>query len=369
LDLVRRFPWTVWFLTLALVALGWLAVARSDELSAGSRTLFERHLRWTLVGFAVMAFLAAVPSYRWLARWSLALLGLSLLLLVAVYFAPPVNGARRWLRLGPIGFQPSELAKLCFVLALAQYLKYRQVSQRLSGLLAPLGLTLIPLLLILKEPDLGTALVFVPVLGGMLLAAGARISHLALAAVCAALLAPVVWSQMSGEQRSRITALAEPIHPSLAPSNDAFHLYQARQMFALGGWWGSAGGPPDSERFVPEAHTDSILSVLAERLGLLGVALVLALYAALVARVLGIAAATREPFGRLLAVGVATLLAVQVLINAGMMVGLAPITGLTLPLVSYGGTSLVVTLAALGLVVNVALRPSYEPAGEPFRLA
>ncbi len=300
---------------------------------------------------------------------------LSLVLLAAVYAFPPVNGAQRWIRWGLLGIQPSEFAKPAFVLALARYLMHRDSYRRLAGLAVPLVLVFVPMLLVLKEPDLGTALVFVPVLFVMLFAAGAHWQHLALLVCAALLLSPIVWSQMSREQRSRITALAEQGQSPTAPSSsdDGFHLRQARQLMALGGAWGSLiGGETVADRsayFVPEARTDSIVSVLAERYGLWGLAGLLALFALLVRQALAIAEVTREPFGRLLAIGIATLLAVQVVINAGMMVGLLPITGLALPLVSYGGSSLLANSLALGLLLNVGLHPGYEIGKEPFRYA
>ena len=187
------------------------------------------------------------------------------------------------------------------------------------------------------------------------------------------LLMPVLWSQMSREQRSRITALAQQTSAGEKPSDDAYHLHQAKQMLALGGWQGSLlAGEASSDRtvyFVPEPHTDSIASVLGERLGLWGLGLMLALFVGLVWRGLAIAAATREPFGRLVAVGISTLFAVQMLINTGMMVGLLPITGLALPLVSYGGSSLLASALALGILLNIGLRPGYELTNEPFQFA
>jgi cell division protein FtsW (lipid II flippase) len=327
---------------------------------------------WGIVSLLAM-FAATLPSYRLLARWSyVAFLG-SLVLLVAVYLFPPINGAQRWIRFGPIGLQPSEFAKLAFVLGLARYLMHRRSYRELPGLLAPLAIVVIPLVLVLKEPDLGTALVFLPVLVMMLFAAGARPRHLALVMIVGAALVPVLWSQMSREQRSRITALAEQTHPGQKPSDDAYHFYQAKQLTSLGGWRGSlwAGDATDdrSAYFVPEAHTDSIVCVLVERLGLWGLALLLTLFVALVWRGLVVAQETREPYGRLVAIGIATLLAVQMLINTGMMFGLLPITGLALPLVSYGGSSLLANALAIGLLLNVGLRPGYEVTNEPFRFA
>ncbi len=250
---------------------------------------------------------------------------------------------------------------------------YRDSYRRVSGLMVPLGVAMVPIVLVLKEPDLGTALVFLPVLFAMLLAAGARQAHLAVVVVVALAALPLLWSQMSREQKSRVTALAEATGPGQKPTADGYHLHQARQMLALGGWFGSiAGGSASDDAsayFVPEPHTDSIAVVLGERFGLIGFGLLLALFGLLAWRGLVVAEATREPFGRLAAIGIAALVGTQVVINAGMLVGLLPITGLALPLVSYGGSSLLANSLALGLVLNIGLRPGYEVTNEPFRFA
>jgi cell division protein FtsW (lipid II flippase) len=313
----------------------------------------------------------SIPSYHVVCRYSYLLLLLLLVLLVVVYLLPPINHAHRWIRLGPIGLQPSEFAKVAFVLALARYLMYRENYRRLRGLIIPLVLAMVPVLLVLREPDLGTSMVFLPVLFVLLFAAGARRGDLAKVFCVGLLTLPLLWSQMSREQKLRVTALFEQPPAAERPSDNAYHLHQAKRMLALGGVWGSllAGQPTDDPAayHLPEARSDFIFCVLGERLGLLGLATVLALFTLLVWRGLAIAVATREPFGRLVAIGVVTLVAVQVLINAGMTVGLVPITGLSLPLVSYGGSGLLAHGVALGLLLNIGARPGYEVTKEPFR--
>jgi cell division protein FtsW (lipid II flippase) len=189
--------------------------------------------------------------------------------------------------------------------------------------------------------------------------------------VAGVVLLPLFWMQMSPYQKSRITVLLHPPVAGEKPSADAYQSYQARTMMALGGPWGSFfSGQPTEDMAVyhlPEDQSDFILCVLIERFGLPGLAVVLVLYGLLVGRVAAVASETREPFGRLLAAGVAALVAVQVLMNAGVTVGLLPVTGLPLPLVSHGGSGLVAHCLALGLAINVALRPGYEMANEPFR--
>lgn len=369
---LHRLPWSIVVVAAMLVALGWLAIARVEELTGGNGRFLHQQMAYSLIALLVM-LLVTIPNYQVLCRFSYVLLLLAILLLAAVYFFPPINRAHRWIRLGPIGFQPSELAKVAFVLALARYLMYRDNYRRLRGLLAPLALALAPVLLILKEPDLGTSLVFLPVFFVMLFAAGAKRSDLACVVLAGLMLSPLLWTQMNPEQRSRITALLDQPPPDRRPSDQAYHLHQAKQFRALGGLWGSFfGGQPTDDPAVyrlPEARGDFIFCVVGERFGLPGTALTLVLFLCLVGRAFRIAAETREPFGRLLAVGIAALFAVEALIHTGMTVGLLPVTGISLPLVSYGGSGLVAHAAALGLLLSVGLRPGYELANEPFRYA
>lgn len=371
LEWCRRVPWTVVVCTLGLMGLGLSGIERGDEL-AGRGEYFLRQLVW--VALAVPAMLAVtLTPYRNLRQWAYPLFALAVVALVAVYFMPPRNGARRWIPLGFMLFQPSEAAKLAYILALAHYLMYRRNYRRLTGLLVPFALTLVPVGLILREPDLGTSLVFLPVLYAMLFAVGARMRHLVLVSCLGLAVLPALWLGMSMEQRSRVVVLFTQDDGGPPPRGDGYHLHQSKRVMALGGAWGSAtAGPAAADPRVyhlPAGRTDFVFCLIGERWGLAGAALVLVLYVALFGRGLMIAAATREPFGRLVAVGVVALVASQTAINAGMTVGLMPITGLTLPLVSYGGSSLLSTAVALGLLINVGLRPGYEMTPEPFRFA
>lgn len=363
-------PWSIVLLAAVLVAAGWLGIARAEEFSGGSGRFLWRQVAWSVLAVAAM-LLMTVPNYRIFCRYSYAILVVSLVLLVVVFFSSPVNGARRWIRIGPLGMQPSEFAKVAFVLALARYLMYRENYRRFWGLVLPVALAMVPVLLILREPDLGTALVFLPVLFVMLFAAGARRIDLTRLALLSLAAVPFLWTQMSGEQKSRVTALFHQAGPGEGASEETYQLRQAKQMAALGGVWGSLlVGQAVDDRGVyhlPEARSDFIFCVLGERLGLLGTGMLLGAFALLVWRGLAIAQATREPFGRLVAVGLVALLAVQVLINTGMTVGLLPVVGLSLPLVSYGGSGLLAQGLLLGLLVNIGLRPGYEVTKEPFR--
>jgi cell division protein FtsW (lipid II flippase) len=367
-----RLPWSIVLLAVPLVAAGWLGIARVEELTGGSGHYLRRQIVWTVFAAAAM-FLTTVPNYRVFSRWSYPIFLLSVVLLLVVFLFEPVNGARRWIRIGPLGLQPSEFAKVTFVLALARYLMYRENYRRFWGLVLPVALAMVPVLLVLREPDLGTSLVFLPVLFVMLFAAGARRIDLAKLALLGLAVAPLLWTQMSVEQKSRVTALLHQAGPGEVASDGAYQLRQAKQMAALGGAWGSlVDGPAVDDPAVyhlPEARSDFVFCVLGERLGLLGCGLLLGAFALLAWRGLEVAQATREPFGRLVAVGLVALVAVQVVINTGMTVGLLPITGLSLPLVSYGGSGLLAQGLLLGLLLNIGLRPGYEVTKEPFRYA
>ena len=368
---LKRVPWSVVAAAAGLVALGLAGISRGDQL-AGSGTYFTRQLIW--VSLAIPALIAAawVP-YRTLRPASYLLFGATIVLLLVVFLMPAHRGARRWIPLGLFDMQPSELAKLTFILALSHYLMYRRNFRRFLGLFTPFLLTLVPLILVLKEPDLGTALLFLPMLFAMLLVAGARVRHLALIGLMGVAVTPVLWLGMNAEQKSRVVSLLTQVEDGPVPRGDGYHLYQSKRMLSLGGTWGSelAGMPVDDPAayHLPAARTDFVFCLIGERFGLIGSLLTLAIYAVLIAKGLSIAHATREPFGRLLATGIVTLLATQAIINTGMTVGLMPITGMTLPLVSYGGSSLVATAIALGLLINVAIRPGYEVTAEPFRFA
>ncbi len=266
---VRRIPWSIPLAAAGLMGLGLLGLARCEDFGDGGRHYLRQQMLWAVLGMTAM-LAATLPSYRRLCHWSYAIFGLAILLLVAVYFFRSVNGAHRWVRWGHVGLQPSEFAKLAFVLVLGRYLMYRENYRRLRGLLVPLALTTLPVLLVLKEPDLGTASVFLPVLFVMLLVAGARRGDLLCVLMAGMLLLPLFWMQMSPYQKSRIEVLLHPPAAGQKPSADAYQSYQGRKMMALGGPWGSfLSGPPTEDMAVyhlPEDHTDFIFCVLGRTL-------------------------------------------------------------------------------------------------------
>ena len=367
-------PVAMMFAAVGLVALGIAGIHRGDELSllssSSSVSFASKQFLWLVIGVVSLGITLFVP-YRQLREWSYLLYVCAMILLVVVYFLPARNGARRWIPIGTMFLQPSELAKLAFTLALARYLMFRKNQRTAWGLIPPFLMTVLPVLLIIREPDLGTSLLFFPVLFAILFAAGARLKHLVITLCAGLAMIPVLWNVMSAEQKSRVTAVFMQVDGGIPQTGDGYHLHQSKQLLALGGAWGSEiNGMPlnDTAAYrLPAGRTDFVFCLIGERFGVSGTLSVLVLYVILICSGLCVARQTRDPYGRLIAIGLTTLLGTQVIINTSMTVGLAPITGLTLPLVSYGGSSLVLTCVALGLLINIGLRPGYDVAGQPFQ--
>ena len=367
-DWFRRVPWTVVVCAVLLMLLGLSGIERGDALT-GLGEFTPKQIWWIALALPVMLAGTAV-SYRMWKPYAWTAYVIAIVFLILVFLFPAKWGSRRWIPLPLMNFQPSEMAKLAFILALARYLEYRENFRRLSGLVVPFIAMLVPMALILKEPDLGTSLMFLPVLFAMLFAAGARPRHLLAVVVVGIALLPVLFHAISVEQRSRITAVFQQHDGAGTPNADGYHLHQSKQVLSLGGWTGSQLGGTRVEDPVayhlPACRTDFVICMVGERWGVAGTGTTLLVYLVLFGRGLQIAAATREPFGRLVAVGIVALLAAQTIVNTAMTVGLMPITGITLPLMSYGGSSLLFTAAALGLLMSVGMRRGYEMGSDPF---
>ncbi|MHC4993273.1 MAG: FtsW/RodA/SpoVE family cell cycle protein [Planctomycetota bacterium] len=369
--LLRNPGWICVGSALALSLLGVVAIAGSTEPE-----LAMRHLRFLAVGI-VAATVVALPHYRWARDLSYVLMigVLGLLVFVLIPTVPdaivhPIKGARRWINLGVTNFQPSELAKIVYVLVLANYLRYRSSYRKLTGLLVPFLLSFVPMALILKEPDLGTALLFLPTLFAMLVAAGAKLRHLVLIIALGLASAPVMYPVLKPHQKARIKAMIAQVTGDDTFDNDiGFQGKQATMLVGAGGIVGvGRERAHDLIRFnsLPEDHNDMIFAVICCRWGVAGALLTFALFGALAVGGLLVAACCKDPFGRLAAVGLVSMLLAQMTINAGMTIGLLPITGLTLPFISYGGSSLVCTWLVVGLLLNIAMRRPLYMTRESF---
>lgn len=350
---------------------------------------WKKQLVFAVVGAG--GFVAAnLVNYRrlgaashWIYLMTVVLLAVILLgKYVSLSFVPQRGGAYRWI-VFTIGshslpaIQPSEFCKLAYILALAWYLRFRSNYSRFRALVGPFAVTLVPMVLILLEPDLGTVMLMMPVLFTMLFVAGARIKHLAMIVLLAVAVSPALWFMLKPYQRERISSVllqsrwvrekAEK-NPALGRllvggkfterswrNEWGYHLIRSKFAVASGGWSGAGygRGPFVKYDFLPERHNDFIFSVIAHQLGFIGCVGFLLLYVLLVTCGLEIAVHNTDPFGRLMAMGIVSMFVVEVAINVGMTLGLMPITGLTLPFVSYGGSSLLVNMTAVGLLNNV----------------
>ncbi len=313
------------------------------------------------------AVVIVLPNYRWLAyaSWffyaaSIGLLVFLLLPIVPWSIVAPRNGARSWINLGFTDFQPSEPMKIAYSLTLAWYMRYRTEHRRFGGLIPPAIITGIPIALITLQPDLGTATLFVPALFAVLIAAGARLRHLAIIVMLAAMAAPAVYPILKPHQQQRIAGLLKQLQGDKSEDQDQnFQSSTAQTLAAAGQVRGLSDEHARSLLYfnrLPERHNDMVFAVVLARWGLLGGLGVLGLYAVWFAGALWCAASTKDPFGRLVIVALAAFVAAQVFINAGMNIGLVPIIGITLPYISYGGSSLLTVWMMVGLIANIMMR-------------
>ena len=347
-------------ITVILALIGLVMVFSASAVVAGNRFhdpgfFLKRQLLWLTCGLVLLHLVSRI-DYIWWKRLAIPLLGLMAILLVLVLvpsFGVVANGARRWLRLGPISIQPAELAKLIAVIYLAAYLakKEDRITNFLGGLVPPLLVIGVLGGFVLLERDLGTVVVMGSVAISLLFLGGARISHLVSLGLCAV---PVVLVLVLGSKYRR-----ERLMTFLAPWKDAsdagFQITQSFLAFGSGGPFGVGLGEGKQKLFfLPEAHTDFVLALVGEELGLVGTGVIILLFAAFVVRGFQVAARARMPFGRYLGMGVTLLIGGQALINAAVVTGLVPTKGLTLPFVSYGGSSLVTCMVGVGILLNIS---------------
>lgn len=326
----------------------------------GIMTVFSAHADWlrqlVWVAFGIAAYIAmAALDYRRLRNIAWVLYASMLLLLAATHVAGhSALGARRWLSVAGFPLEPSELSKLVVVIVIAAYLsRFERITWRVFG--GALGLIALPAFLIAAQPDLGTTLVVAAVGGGMLFLGGARPAHLMSLVAAAAVAMPLLPFALHGYQRRRLEIF---LNPSSDPLGAGYNLLQARIAVGSGGLFGRGWlhGVQGQLGFVPERATDFVFASFAEEFGLLGCLVLLAIFGMVLIRLLRSAAVAPDRFGELLAAGVFVMVLAQVTENVGMNIGLMPIAGIPLPLISYGGSATITTLAALGLVQGVVLR-------------
>jgi len=348
-----------WLLLGAVLTLCMISVTMIYSTTVSSTA---SKLPWTqtyaiVLGLGLFAICLTV-DYRVLTDKShFIYLGLLALLLYVLLFGTVAGGARRWISLKVFNLQPSEFAKIGVALVLAKFFgENRRGSPTTGDLLIGGGLTVLPLLLVAREPDLGTAVTLAPIFLGIAYIAGMRMRILGILVLSAAVLAPIAWKfALKDYQKSRISTFLDP---SQDAKGAGYQQIQARITVGSGGLRGKGftKGTQGQLRFLPVAHNDFIFSVLAEEQGFVGVLFVLSLYMTVIWRSLEAARLAKDKLGAYLVMGLMASFTFQVIYNVTMSAGLAPVKGLTLPLMSYGGSSMMATLASFGLILNVRMR-------------
>jgi cell division protein FtsW len=350
---------------LALLGIGTIEIYSATAAESlthynDSAHFLERQLGYLACGGVAMWF-ASRLDYRRLRAWTYPLLAISLVLLAAALVTHPRNGAKRWIPLGPLTFQPVEIAKLALVTYLAYSLgrKADRLKTFSVGFVPHLVVCGVMMVLLLKQPDLGSSVVLGATTLGMLFMAGTRVSYIMLAVLGAA---PVAYHLVVGTPW-RMQRFLAYFNPEAFANKEAYQFLQARLAIGSGGLTGTGlGGGHQLLGYVPEPHSDMILAPIGEELGWIGIACVLALFAILVWRGIRAALGARDVFGGYLAFGISLMFGMQALFNVGVVLGVVPNKGITLPLVSYGGSSLVITMFLVGLVLNVGRRPERRTA-------
>jgi rod shape determining protein RodA len=357
--LVQYFDWGLLGLVFLLGFIG--LVVLYSAVTAGTanpqKILYLKQIVWFCSGLTVMVIFFLF-NYKMLDRWGGIIYLLCIGLLVGVLiFGKHVGGARRWLAVGPVTIQPSELAKIAVVIILARYYSRHAHTNGLTlrELVVPMILTVIPFSLIVKQPDLGTGML------ALLLAASitifVKIEKRSLAYLIGAgtISFPLVWFLLKGYQKQRILTF---LNPDRDPLGAGYHIIQSKIAIGSGMVLGKGylKGTQNILAFLPEQHTDFILSVLAEEWGFAGTISLLLVYLALIARGLNIAYRCRDNFGTILCFGITVMIFWQVFINIGMVMGLMPVVGVPLPLISYGGSSVITTMVGIGILMNVSMR-------------
>ncbi|MBU0735543.1 MAG: rod shape-determining protein RodA [Proteobacteria bacterium] len=357
--LIQNFDWVLLLLLLfqAGISLLNLYSATYPIRDLGGSEIFLKQIYWFLIGFTVFLLMTAF-NYYVLERLAYPVYFFTIVLLVLVLIVGKVmSGSQRWLSLGAISFQPSELAKIAIVLVLAKFFSERgdYREYRLRDLWQPFVLTAIPCFLILKEPDLGSALFLGLVSFSVILIVKVYWKSLVILAGSSLLAAPLIWFGLREYQQKRVLSF---LSPDMDPLGAGYHINQSKIAIGSGQFWGKGflKGTQTRLHFLPEQHTDFVFSVLAEEWGLAGSIALLLIYLFLILWGLNIAKSSKDRFGSILAAGIVAIIFWQVAINVGMVTGLLPVVGIPLILLSYGGSSLITTMAAIGILMSISMR-------------
>jgi rod shape determining protein RodA len=361
IDLLDCIFLVVLFVILGIGLMTIYSVTRATPIGFSPMPLYLRQFIWIILGLLVFLVFSAI-DYHTLARFAYPLYGVTILLLVIVMLiGRTVAGGQRWISLGFISFQPSELAKFSLLLVLAKQFSSQTLESGLNlrRLLFPAGLFLIPMLLVMKQPDLGTALTLSSIFFSMIFVMGLRSRFLIYFSLISLMLAPmawqIFWNNLKQYQRLRIATF---LNPSADPTGSGWQLTQSKIAIGSGGFLGKGfgGGTQSQLKFLPESPTDFIFAVFSEERGLVGIIILFALFAALFWWCIDVAYKSKDLLGILVAVGGVGLIAFHFLVNVGMAMGMLPVAGVPLPLVSYGGSAMITNMGLLGLILSVKMR-------------
>ncbi len=385
------------FLVTLLLTIGLIAVYSATSFTGAQSSYFQKQLIFAIIGFTLMIVAAFVP-FRLIQRAAYPFYGISIILLVLVYFIGVKGfGAERWLAIGSLKIQPSEIAKLATIMAVAKYLSMRDVKiNKLKDFLIVFAIIILPFILIVRQPDLGTSLVFAAILVPLLFWAGLRwfplfliitpiftvltsFNIIALVIWMVIILAilyftkqkiiimiavllfhlgvglttPMLWDQLKPYQKNRIVTF---MSPEKDPRGAGYQIIQSQVAIGSGGIWGKGflNGTQTHLKFLPAQHTDFIFSVIAEEWGFIGVIFVLSIFLLLLLYLLKLSSSVRSTFSSITLIGITSVLFFHIFVNIGMTVGVAPVTGLPLPFISYGGSFLLSIMLMLGIVQNIS---------------
>lgn len=354
----QNFDWTLIALVLAICAIGIVNIYSTGfSIADNSSPLYLKQLQWIAFGLFLMVVIFLI-DYHAINHAAYIIYGISVLSLIYVaVFGHVANGAQRWINFGFFLFQPSEMMKLSIIIALARYFDDHKSNEPylLKELLIPFLMVLIPFVLILRQPDLGTALIIGIISASMILFIGMNWKSLAIVVSSAVVMMPVAWHFLKDYQKNRLLTF---ISPESDPLGSGYHIIQSMIAIGSGGFLGKGflKGSQTQLKYLPEQQTDFVFSVFAEEWGFAGGLVLAALFLALIIWGLKIALHSKDLLGTMLSFGIAALIAWQVVINMGMVLGLLPVVGIPMPFLSYGGSAMVSLLAAIGLLMNVSMR-------------
>ena len=357
-----NFDWALFLTASALAVIGVINLYSATSVSrAALSEIYIQQVYWLVLG-GILAAVVTVIDYRHYERLGYVLYGVGIILLLLVFIlGKDIRGSSRWISIGSFGFQPSEFMKLFMIIALAKYLHDdpKTEERSLKDLLIPAVLTAVPMLLILKQPDLGTALILTLIFATICLLTKIRWQSLVSLVIGGGIAAPLIWTYVLRDyQKQRVLVF---LNPEANILGSGWHAHHARVAIGAGGWTGQGfmRGTQNQFLFLPDQHSDFPFAVFAEDWGFLGCAVLVGLYTFLVLWAVRIAATAKDRFGAVLAIGVGSLIFWHAFFNLGMVTGILPVVGVTLPLFSAGGSSVLTIMMGIGLLMNVSMRRYY----------